>query len=113
MYQVFSNLLSNAIQNTDSGKVSVDMQFSDDLLKVFVVDTGVGISKQDLPFIFERFYRSESDRSRQSGGSGLGLAIVKSIIMAHNGQLSVASELNQGTTFTIELPIVNTKLTNR
>lgn len=113
MYQVFSNLLGNAIQNTDSGKISIDMLSSDDILKVYVRDTGVGISRQDLPFIFERFYRSDSDRSRQSGGSGLGLAIVKSIILAHNGQLSVNSELNQGTTFTIELPIINTKLTNR
>ncbi len=113
MYQVFSNLLSNAIQNTDSGKVTVDMLITDNLLKVFVSDTGIGISKHDLPFVFERFYRSDSDRSRQSGGSGLGLAIVKSIVMAHNGQLSVNSELNQGSTFTVELPIINTKLTNR
>jgi two-component system, OmpR family, phosphate regulon sensor histidine kinase PhoR len=113
LYQVFSNLLSNAIQYTDSGSVYVKIQTLEDKITIVLTDTGTGISESDLPFVFERFYRSASDRSRESGGSGLGLAIVKSIILAHQGQITVSSQLQQGTTFTIELPIINTKLTNR
>ncbi|MBV1708570.1 MAG: HAMP domain-containing histidine kinase [Erysipelothrix sp.] len=113
MYQVFSNLLGNAIQYTDQGHVQVMIERNPENVIIRMTDTGSGISETDLPFVFERFYRSSSDRSRDSGGSGLGLAIVKSIINAHGGQISVISQLNQGTTFIIELPIVNTKLTNR
>jgi two-component system, OmpR family, phosphate regulon sensor histidine kinase PhoR len=113
MYQVFSNLLDNAIQYTDSGFIKVSIEKDEDKIRIFITDTGAGISETDIPFVFERFYRSHSDRSREGGGSGLGLAIVKSIIIAHGGQISVFSQLQEGTTFTIELPIVNTKLTNR
>jgi two-component system, OmpR family, phosphate regulon sensor histidine kinase PhoR len=113
MYQVFTNLLSNAIQYTDIGYVKVNIKTFDERVNIVIADSGAGISESDLPFVFERFYRSASDRSRESGGSGLGLAIVKSIILAHGGQITVDSQLHQGTTFTIELPIINTKLTNR
>lgn len=113
MYQVFSNLLSNAIQYTDQGYVKVNIDHDQENIIIRITDSGTGISEADLPFVFERFYRSSSDRSRESGGSGLGLAIVKSIINAHSGQISVNSQLDQGTTFVIEMPIVNTKLTNR
>lgn len=113
MYQVFSNLLSNAIQYTDAGIVKVSINTLDEKVYVIISDTGTGISEADLPFVFERFYRSASDRSRDSGGSGLGLAIVKSIVNAHGGKIAVTSQLQMGTTFTIEIPIVNTKLTNR
>lgn len=113
MYQVFSNLLSNAIQYTDHGHVQVMIERNLDNVIIKMTDTGSGITEADLPFVFERFYRSSSDRSRDSGGSGLGLAIVKSIVNAHGGQISVSSQINQGTTFIIDLPIVNTKLTNR
>jgi two-component system, OmpR family, phosphate regulon sensor histidine kinase PhoR len=113
MYQVFSNLLSNAIQYTDKGFVRVNVKSAEDKVVVVITDTGIGIKENDIPFVFERFYRSSSDRSRESGGSGLGLAIVKSIINAHYGTIEVQSKPQQGTTFTIELPIVNTKLTNR
>jgi two-component system, OmpR family, phosphate regulon sensor histidine kinase PhoR len=113
MYQVFSNLLSNAIQYTDQGSIRVNIDINQQKIVIRITDTGAGISEVDLPFVFERFYRSSSDRSRDSGGSGLGLAIVKSIVSAHGGQINVESQLDQGTTFTIEMPIVNTKLTNR
>ncbi|PKM63867.1 MAG: two-component sensor histidine kinase [Firmicutes bacterium HGW-Firmicutes-20] len=113
MYQVFSNLLSNAIQYTDQGYIRVNIDKDQQNIVIRITDTGMGISEADLPFVFERFYRSSSDRSRDSGGSGLGLAIVKSIITAHGGQISVNSQLDHGTTFVIEMPIVNTKLTNR
>lgn len=113
MYQVFSNLLSNAINYTDTGFVRVTIKKLENKIHIIITDTGTGISENDIPFVFERFYRSASDRSRESGGSGLGLAIVKSIVNAHGGQISVTSQLNQGTTFKIEMPIINTKLTNR
>ncbi|PKM66053.1 MAG: two-component sensor histidine kinase [Firmicutes bacterium HGW-Firmicutes-19] len=113
MYQVFSNLLSNAIQYTDQGSIRVNIDINQQKIVIRITDTGAGISEVDLPFVFERFYRSSSDRSRDSGGSGLGLAIVKSIVSAHGGLINVESQLDQGTTFTIEMPIVNTKLTNR
>jgi two-component system, OmpR family, phosphate regulon sensor histidine kinase PhoR len=113
MYQVFSNLLSNAIQYTDHGHVQVMIERNLENVIIRMTDTGSGITEADLPFVFERFYRSSSDRSRDSGGSGLGLAIVKSIVNAHGGQISVSSHINQGTTFIIDLPIINTKLTNR
>ena len=113
MYQVFSNLLSNAINYTDTGFVRVTIKKLENKIHIIITDTGTGISENDIPFVFERFYRSASDRSRESGGSGLGLAIVKSIVNAHGGQISVTSQFGQGTTFTIEMPIINTKLTNR
>lgn len=113
--RLFTNLISNAIEHTSLEKekaVEVELQQikreRHPFLQVKVKDTGVGIPETDLPHIFDRFYRVDPSRSHKrenSGGSGLGLAIVKTIVESHHGQISVESTLNQGTTFTILLPM--------
>ncbi|HQP10348.1 MAG TPA: ATP-binding protein, partial [Candidatus Omnitrophota bacterium] len=74
-------------------------------LRVDVTDTGIGIPEEDLPRLFERFYRVDKARSRELGGTGLGLSIVKHIVLAHGGQVSVRSQLGRGSTFSFTLPI--------
>ncbi|MEH7417176.1 ATP-binding protein [Neobacillus drentensis] len=103
--QVFINLINNAITYTPvNGKVSIYLLDSDEMVRISIKDTGVGISKEDIPRIFERFYRVDRARSRNSGGTGLGLAIVKHLIEAHQGSISVKSKLGEGSEFIIELP---------
>ncbi|MCM3786949.1 ATP-binding protein [Domibacillus indicus] len=100
--QVFVNLITNAILYTPKGgQIFVDAIESDQMVNVKVSDTGIGIEKAELPRIFERFYRVDKARSRDSGGTGLGLAIVKHIMEAHHGKINVESKLNEGTTFTV------------
>lgn len=100
--QVFVNLITNAILYTPKGgQIFVDASESDQMVNVKVSDTGIGIEKAELPRIFERFYRVDKARSRDSGGTGLGLAIVKHIMEAHQGKINVESKLNEGTTFTV------------
>ena len=103
--QVFINLINNAITYTPAdGVVSINLFYSDEKVRISVKDTGVGISKEDIPRIFERFYRVDRARSRNSGGTGLGLAIVKHLMEAHHGSISVKSKLGEGSEFIIELP---------
>ncbi len=105
LYRLVSNLIVNAIQYTpQGGKVTVILDHSTVAATIQVKDTGIGIPQQELPRIFDRFYRVNSDRSRTTGGSGLGLAIAQAIVQAHHGSLNVQSELGRGSTFTIELP---------
>ena len=103
--QVLINIISNAISYTPAGG-AVRMILLDlgQKVRIHVKDTGVGISKEDIPRIFERFYRVDRARSRNSGGTGLGLAIVKHLIEAHHGYISVKSKLGEGSEFIIELP---------
>ncbi len=105
IYQVLLNLLDNAIKYSDPG-ARVDVRVLDDAdsVTVRVSDTGVGIPEEDLPNLFDRFYRVDKDRSRTTGGSGLGLAISKQIVEMHGGQLSVKSEVDAGSTFDVRLP---------
>ncbi len=108
--QVVINILSNAIKYTpDGGKIDLYSRIVSDELEIKVKDTGIGIPPEDLPHLFERFYRVEKSRTSETGGTGLGLAIAKEIIEAHGGSISVASEPNVGTTVTIRLPL-ETKL---
>src|SRR5215213_3090261 len=105
LYQVFLNLLDNAIKYSDSGaRVDVEIEEDDSTLTVRIRDTGVGIPKEDLNQLFERFYRVDKDRSRATGGSGLGLAISKQIVEMHGGSISVESEVDVGSVFEVWLP---------
>ena len=105
MEQVFSNLLDNAIKYTPpGGKISISARAQEGYVRVDVVDSGVGIYPEHLPRIFERFYRVDKDRARDSGGTGLGLAIIKHILQAHDGKVIVQSEPQKGSTFSIFLP---------
>ncbi|MFO1515197.1 MAG: ATP-binding protein [Verrucomicrobiota bacterium] len=102
---VINNLLSNAIYyNKPGGEITVTTGAEAGKVFVTVADTGRGIAAEDLPFIFDRFYRADKSRSRAEGRSGLGLAICKAIVEAHGGSIQVASELGRGTTFTVRLP---------
>jgi signal transduction histidine kinase len=105
LYQVFLNLLDNAIKYSNSGaRVDVEIEEDNSTLTVRIRDTGVGIPKEDLNQLFERFYRVDKDRSRASGGSGLGLAISKQIVEMHGGSISVESEVDVGSVFEVRLP---------
>ena len=104
--QVFINLLMNSFKFTpDHGSVEIIITKDNKNAIIHIKDNGIGISEEDIPNIFERFYRSESSRNRDTGGAGLGLAIVQSIINAHGGRISVNSQKNIGTQFTIYLPL--------
>ncbi|MBI3661275.1 HAMP domain-containing protein [Candidatus Acetothermia bacterium] len=106
--QVLLNLLSNALRYTDSGgQVSLSAQVQGEELCVSVADTGKGISSEDLPHVFERFYRGDKSRSRSSGGAGLGLAISKRLVELHGGKIWVQSASGRGTQFTFSLPLQN------
>ena len=105
MTQVIDNILNNAIKySPDGGKITVNMKTTDDQMILSIKDQGLGIPKQDLPKIFDRFYRVDRARSRAQGGTGLGLAIAKEIIKQHNGFIWAKSEYGKGSTFTIVLP---------
>ena len=105
MTQVIDNILNNAIKySPDGGKITVSMKTTDDQMILSISDQGLGIPKEDLPKIFDRFYRVDKARSRAQGGTGLGLAIAKEIVKQHNGFIWAKSEYGKGSTFTIVVP---------
>jgi PAS domain S-box-containing protein len=105
MEGIFTNLISNAIKYTpEGGKIGVTLSEEGGFVKASVLDTGIGIKKEDLPRIFDKFYRVKTIETRQIVGTGLGLSIVKSIVDAHLGSISVESEEGGGTIFTVLLP---------
>jgi two-component system phosphate regulon sensor histidine kinase PhoR len=108
IHQVFANLIENALKYGESGKrVVVGARETGEGVEFYVRDFGEGISSEHLPRLFERFYRVDKARSRESGGTGLGLAIAKHVVRAHNGAIKAESELNHGSTFSFTLPRQN------
>jgi len=106
IHQVFSNLVENALKyGASSGRLVLGARPSERGVEFYVRDSGPGISSEHLPRLFERFYRVDKARSRESGGTGLGLAIAKHIVLAHGGTIRAESELNHGSTFLFTLPL--------
>jgi two-component system phosphate regulon sensor histidine kinase PhoR len=104
---VLRNLIGNAVKFTpEAGQITISVEASGDLAHIRIEDTGLGIAQADLPYIFDRFYRAQSEPARDIEGSGLGLAIVKSIVELHDGRLAVESEVGRGSCFTVSLPMV-------
>jgi two-component system, OmpR family, phosphate regulon sensor histidine kinase PhoR len=104
-YHIISNLLSNAIKSSDKGEIRIYSNKTSVKLEIMIKDNGFGINQEEIPYIFDRYYRVDESRSRQTGGSGLGLAIVKAYVIAHKGQVDVKSSLNSGSTFILLFPI--------
>lgn len=104
--QLFTNLIDNAIKYTSEGSIHVSLEKKGDIALARIKDTGIGIPKEEQKNIFKRFYRVNKSRSRESGGVGLGLSIAQCIVNAHRGKIEVDSEPNQGSIFTISLPLL-------
>lgn len=103
--QVIINLISNALKYTPQyGDVEIRVRGTEDIVEISVKDTGTGISAEDLPFVFERFYRADKSRNRLTGGSGIGLTIAKAIVDSHKGEIKVQNNFDRGTEFIVSLP---------
>ncbi|HEX9975431.1 MAG TPA: HAMP domain-containing sensor histidine kinase, partial [bacterium] len=98
------NLSDNALKYTQKGRIDFSLKSQNEFVEIKISDTGIGIPAEDLPYIFDRFYRVEKTRTRESGGSGLGLSISKWIVEAHDGVIDIKSDEGKGTTITISLP---------
>ncbi|OBZ09585.1 two-component sensor histidine kinase [Bacillus sp. FJAT-27264] len=105
MEQIILNLLENGLRYTERGGVEVQLLYQADRVTLVVEDTGMGIPEEELPYIFERFYRVEKSRSREFGGTGLGLSIVKKLIELQDGKITVISKAGTGSRFEIQLPL--------
>ena len=103
--QILVNLIGNAIRYTESGSITVRANKSNRYVWISVIDTGVGIAKEDLPYIFERFWRADPSRASHSGGTGIGLAIARRLVELQGGKIEAESELGKGSTFRFCLPI--------
>jgi signal transduction histidine kinase len=103
--QILVNLLGNAIRYTETGSITVEAKKFNRQIWISVTDTGIGIAEEDLPFLFERFWRADPSRSSHSGGTGIGLAIARRLVELQGGKIEVTSELGVGSTFRFCLPI--------
>jgi two-component system sensor histidine kinase BaeS len=103
--QILVNILSNALKFTpEEGRIDVLLTGSDKFVEIKVRDSGIGIAEDDIPYIYERFFRGEKSRNQKTGGSGIGLAIVKTLVDAHHGTIEVKSQIGQGSEFIVTLP---------
>jgi len=108
--QVVINLLSNSVKYTPhGGNINIGLSETDKYITLSIQDNGIGIPSEELPFIFERFYKADKSRNRKTGGTGIGLAIVKSIVTAHGGTVEAHSVLNEGSCFEVMLPKLKTE----
>jgi two-component system OmpR family sensor kinase/two-component system sensor histidine kinase BaeS len=108
--QVLGNLVGNALRYAPAEScLRLEAESSPMGVRLRICDEGQGIPPEDIPFIFDRFYRAEKSRSREEGGSGLGLAIARQLIQLHNGEIGVESEVGKGTTFIVDLPLIEEK----
>lgn len=107
LIRLVMNLLDNAVKYTDRGRVGVQAAAFEGVAQVSIIDTGIGISEGDLPYVFDRFYRQES--ARTSSGSGLGLSIAQSIVQSHHGSITLSSDVGKGTTVVVTLPRVRSE----
>ena len=106
IFQLFLNLADNAIKYTqNNGIIEIELVKDDNHAVFSIKDNGIGIPEESLPHIFERFYRVDKSRSRQSGGYGLGLAVCKTIVEAHKGSISIVSNFSKGTKVVVRLPL--------
>ncbi|GAE94625.1 phosphate regulon sensor protein PhoR [Gracilibacillus boraciitolerans JCM 21714] len=110
--QVLTNLVENAVRYTEKGKITLTVQEERKDVIIRVEDTGIGIKQEDIPYLFERFYRVDKSRSRANGGTGLGLSIVKNLVEMHDGSIQVESEIDKGTAITLRFPTEEEKQYN-
>jgi signal transduction histidine kinase len=102
---VIVNLVSNAVKFTNAGgRVKVTVGANDGCAELSVEDNGIGIDDRDIPYIFERLYRTDESRARDSGGAGIGLAVAKEIVESHGGHIEAKSRLREGSVFTVTIP---------
>ncbi|WP_312086508.1 ATP-binding protein, partial [Exiguobacterium sp.] len=104
MEQVLTNLLGNALRYTENGEIKIKIDEDRENITLSVIDSGDGIPEEDLPFVFDRFYKADKARTRGKTGTGIGLAIVANVVRAHGGEVEVDSRLGEGATFRIRLP---------
>jgi heavy metal sensor kinase len=110
LQQLFTNLIDNAVKFTHpGGRIDVSLRKNEEIARVSISDTGIGIPEEEFEHIFERFYRVDKSRARESGGTGLGLSICQWIAKAHHGKIEVESELGKGSRFTVSLPLLQSK----
>jgi signal transduction histidine kinase len=106
MQEVITNIYDNAVKYTETGKITIGLTGDSNVVQIRIEDTGAGIPAEDIPHLFEKFYRVDSSKTRTVGGTGLGLFICRKILELYNGRVWVESVLGKGSTFYINLPRV-------
>jgi len=113
MREVITNLFDNAVKYTEQGKISIGLTADQNIVQIYIKDTGVGIPQEDIPHLFQKFYRVDNSATRTIGGTGLGLYICRKIVELYQGKIWVESDANKGSTFFINLPRISTEQANQ